>query len=60
MVIHLQGAQPFTAVCGNPAPGDPVPLNEALTGEGRYFDCVDCHRALTGGLSHSGPQDDTR
>lgn len=55
MTIHLTKDK-LTALCENEADlDDLITLEEALVSEGWHFDCVDCHKKLTGGKSHSEP-----
>lgn len=55
MIYHAtqDGLNP---ACGEFDPHDQlVPLNEALLEGGRHFNCVACHKALTGNQRHSRP-----
>lgn len=55
---HLENRQlAGTPACGNSLePGDEVvPEEEAAHPEGRHFNCVDCHKLLTGGQRHVRP-----
>ena len=45
-------------LCGELEPGDDViTMEEAQDPDGRHFDCVNCHRALTFNRRHARPDD---
>lgn len=55
---HLALAGETEAVCNEAQPGEPVvPWDEAHDPAGRHFNCVACHRTLTGDQRHVPPPD---
>jgi hypothetical protein len=60
MVYHLE-SRTFrdTACCGNLSPGDIIISNdEAEDPNGRHFNCVECHKVVSGGLKHVRPAEE--
>lgn len=60
MVYHLAASerQPLTPLCPPEywRSGDViVPTDEANNPDGRHFNCVNCHKRLTGGNAHALP-----
>lgn len=58
MTTHVAREGQTQAICQKAQPGEEVvPWLEAMKDpNGRHFDCVYCHQALTGGQRHSRPE----
>jgi hypothetical protein len=56
MVIHIT-QDGIDSICDNEvvATDTIVTIEEALDPDGSHFNCVDCHKKLTGGRRHSEP-----